>query len=196
MEQVCDECSQAAQKQHHGRVAHTKLWVPHPERDAFRREGWAEKTLRPNLAAGQSSHPATFANRSFAAHNLSLTLNRRSKTMANVLCTGVDEALLHTRKLILETAGHEVTIALGEQELTAACVKKKFDVVVVGQTVARFEKLRIFRLVRECTPTAKVLELYSPATGRFLPDADDWLVVPADVPADLATRVSTLAQKA
>jgi hypothetical protein len=35
--------------------------------------------------------------------------------MAAVLCTGIDEGLLNSRKLILEKAGHNVIPARGEE---------------------------------------------------------------------------------
>jgi hypothetical protein len=113
--------------------------------------------------------------------------------MASVLCTGTDESLIKTRKLILERAGHKVVPALGEPQLIEACEKHSIDVAVIGQTIARNEKRRVLRLIRQNCPAAKVLELYSPTTGKVLPDADDWLEVPADVPSDLAERVSKLA---
>lgn len=55
--------------------------------------------------------------------------------MALVLCTGVDEALLQTRRLILESAGHLVVSVTDEQALITACNAHSFDVAVIGQTV-------------------------------------------------------------
>ena len=115
--------------------------------------------------------------------------------MASVLCTGVDQSLLTTRRLILERAGHQVTTAHNEQELIAACTTGHFDVAVVGQTVTPRVKRRVLTLLREQCPGIKVLELFTPSTGRELADADDWLLVPAEVPADLAQRVAALASQ-
>ena len=113
--------------------------------------------------------------------------------MALVLCTGVDLSLAHTRRLILERAGHTVVLALDEPTLLAACERNKFDVAVVGQTVSAKIKRRIARQVRENCPNAKLLELYNLSTGKVLEDADAWLEVLADVPQELATRVGALA---
>jgi hypothetical protein len=115
--------------------------------------------------------------------------------VAHVLCTGVDRALLTTRKLLLERGGHTVVTASNERELTDACSRQNFGVAVIGQTVAPSEKRRIGCLLREKCPGAKVLELYSPHLGKLVPDADDWLVVPTEVPVDLAQRVTELARK-
>jgi CheY-like chemotaxis protein len=113
--------------------------------------------------------------------------------MARVLCTGVDPSVVRTRQLILERAGHAVVAAMDEASLLSACKENQFEVAVVGQTVSAQLKRRIARLVRECCPGAKLLELYSLSTGKVLDDADSWLEVLADVPQELATRVESLA---
>jgi hypothetical protein len=115
--------------------------------------------------------------------------------VAQVLCTGVDRALLTTRRLLLERASHTVLTATNEQELTAACEAQQVDVAVIGQAVSPAEKRRIASLVREKCPGAKILELYSPHLGKIVEDADGWLVVPMDVPPDLAVRVTEIARK-
>ena len=113
--------------------------------------------------------------------------------MASVLCTGADRSLIATRKLILERAGHTVVAAAAEAELIAACEAHSFDVAVIGQTTGASEKRRILSVVREHSPEAKNLELYSPVTGKVLPEADDWLQVHSEIPADLVQRVVALA---
>ena len=115
--------------------------------------------------------------------------------MALVLCTGVEPALLRTRQLILQKAGHEVITAIDERELLAACQQRTFDVVVIGQTVTSKLKHRIVSLVRQHCSSAKILELYQFSTGRLLENADSWLGVPVGVPQELAERVTALAAK-
>jgi CheY-like chemotaxis protein len=117
------------------------------------------------------------------------------KIMALVLCTGIDKTLLETRALILEKAGHTVVTASDEKTMLAACDNHSFDVVVIGQTVSPKMKGRVAGLIREHCPSAKILELYQPHTGKMLDDADSWLIVPADVPRDLADRVEQLASE-
>lgn len=50
-------------------------------------------------------------------------------------------------------------------------------------------------LVKRHCPDVKILELYLPYTGKVLDHADMWLLVPGDLPEDLAARVSELADK-
>jgi hypothetical protein len=114
--------------------------------------------------------------------------------MALVLCTGVDKALLQSRQLILERAGHTVVSATDEQTLITVCQKHSFDVAVIGQAVSPNVKQRIASLVRQHCPETKILELYPLYAGKVLPDADSWLSVPVDVPKDLADRVNELLQ--
>jgi len=114
--------------------------------------------------------------------------------MALVLCTGVDFALVKTRQLILQQAGHTVVTAMDEPAVVSACQQHKFDVAVIGQTVSSQTKRQVNSLVRQHCPTAKVLELYRFSLGKVLEDADGWLEVPMDIPQELAERVSTLAR--
>ena len=72
--------------------------------------------------------------------------------MAYVLCTGVDPALMATRKLLLERAGHTVFTAADERELTSACQQIRFDVAVVGQSMSTASKERIAAAIRKSCP--------------------------------------------
>ena len=56
-------------------------------------------------------------------------------------------------------------------------------------------KRHVATLIKTNCPDAKILELYSPHLGKMLDDADSSLVVPADVPKELAERVDQLAGK-
>lgn len=115
--------------------------------------------------------------------------------MAVVLCTGIDPGLMETRRILLERAGHVVETALGKEELLAAISGRQFDVAVIGQTTSPIQKQVFLRVIRQHCPAAKILELFSPLTGKQLLDADDWLEVPAAIPYDLPERVSALSEK-
>jgi hypothetical protein len=115
--------------------------------------------------------------------------------MALVLCTGVNKALLQTRKYILEAAGHTVVTVTDEKALLEACKKQTFDVAVIGQSTGAKMKPRISALVREHCPAAKILELYEPYSGPVVADADASVATPFEVPKDLADRVTELASR-
>ena len=102
---------------------------------------------------------------------------------------------LQTRKLILEQAGHRVITAITDREITAACEQQPFDVAIIGHTVSPNLKRGIASLIRNHCPAAKILELHPPFQSKGVNDADAWLEVPADVPSQLAERVSELATK-
>lgn len=112
--------------------------------------------------------------------------------MARVLCTGVDELLVETRKMILERAGHSVISATNEKSLIEACETYPFDVAVIGQAISRQEKLRVYQLVRQHCDGVRVLELYRAHLSKVLTEADAWLAVPAEIPSDLAESVNAL----
>ncbi len=115
--------------------------------------------------------------------------------MALVLCTGTDDGLMQTRKLILERAGHQVVPATDLKTVERACEQTDFDVVVLGQTVSSWEKRRITELARQRCRDAKILELHRPGyASKHVLDADDWLEVPAEIPDDLAKRVAALVE--
>ena len=115
--------------------------------------------------------------------------------MAVVLCIGSDHKLAQTRQLILEHAGHQVVTAFTTLEVQAACARQQFDVAVIGQGIPNRERIRIWNLLQTECPSARVLELYRPSTGKMLDAADDWMEVPIQVPEELAHRVTVLATR-
>jgi hypothetical protein len=112
--------------------------------------------------------------------------------MALVLSIGTDVVLTQTRQLILEREGHSVISVIDEKSLASACEVYEFDVAVLGQGLSAQMKRRATDLVRHHCPNVKVLELH--LTGRALDDADSWLQVPAQMPQELAERVTELSK--
>lgn len=114
--------------------------------------------------------------------------------MAMVLCTGVEQGLLTTRKLMLEKAGHMVVVATTQPAIIKACQRNTFHVAVVGQEENPEKKKRVFALIRRHSPLTKILEVYPIEVGRTLKEADDWLALPKQEPTELIERVATLAR--
>lgn len=100
---------------------------------------------------------------------------------------------MHTRRLVLEHAGHTVVEASSEPEVLNACADHTFDVAVIGQSLGDRMKRHVYSLVKEHCPEAKVLELIDPYHAPILPSADDWLETHTAVPSELPERVSRLA---
>ncbi len=114
--------------------------------------------------------------------------------MAMVLCVGTDDVLMTTRKMILERAGHTVISVTDQDALFSACHDHAVKVAVLGQNMEPRSKRLAFSMIRNHCPGAKVLSLHRAGSGPILPEADDWLAVPADVPSDLAEHVDKLAR--
>jgi hypothetical protein len=116
-------------------------------------------------------------------------------TVALVLCTGTDAALLQTRKLILERAGHTVISVMDEREMAAACREYVFDLAVIGEAVSPRMKRAVASSIRAQCRSVRILELYQQHQGKILEDADSWMEVPAEVPTELAEHVNELVAK-
>jgi len=115
--------------------------------------------------------------------------------VALVLCTGTDAALLQTRKLILERAGHTVISVMDEREMAAACREYVFDLAVIGEAVSPRMKRAVASSIRAQCRSLRILELYQQHQGKILEDADSWMEVPAEVPTELAEHVNELVAK-
>lgn len=113
--------------------------------------------------------------------------------MALVLSTGADVVLMRTRQLLLEREGHSVITVSDDESLASACKRYVFDVAILGHTLPAKMKRHDADLIRRHCPNVKLLELYS--GGWSLNDADSWLQVPAETPAELANRVTDLSKR-
>jgi hypothetical protein len=116
--------------------------------------------------------------------------------MALVLCTGNDLHVMQERKQLLEKAGHTVMTPTNENELVAACESHQFDVVIIGQTLGPQMKQHVADFIRRYCPRSKVLELYSPSTGRAVPYLDSWILVRDHPSNEIADRVAELTKAA
>ncbi len=99
--------------------------------------------------------------------------------MAKVLCIGMDDAVMQTRQMLLERAGHAVTTVRDLRQIVAACKREQFSVAVLGHHLPGKEKLRITNAVREHCPGARILELQASLSAP-IPAADSHLSVTDD----------------
>lgn len=79
--------------------------------------------------------------------------------MARILSVSYDEMLLRTRELLLKSAGHEITSALQHKEAMEACRQTGFDLVIIGHSIAKADKLEIIECFRKHNPKALVIAL-------------------------------------
>lgn len=100
--------------------------------------------------------------------------------LANVLCVGIHDGAMTTRRSILEQAGHSLTQATDLRRVVAACDSNHFAVAVLGPVLHRPEKLRISDAVRKDCPHTRILELYTSAAPEIPNEADAHLSVNID----------------
>jgi hypothetical protein len=113
----------------------------------------------------------------------------------DVLCIGINDAAMQTRRLILEKAGHTVTQARDLRQVKAACENISFAVAILGQSLNPSEKKRIADLVLTSCKIAKILELHV-GVAPDLPEADGHLQINASEPESLVEAVNRLLRTA
>jgi CheY-like chemotaxis protein len=114
--------------------------------------------------------------------------------MANVLQVGTNEAVLATRKAILEKAGHSVTLARDLRELISACEGSSFDIGIIGQAMPTMEKLRVSDTLRNRCEGIRLLEFHD-AIKPDVETADAHLRVADTTPASFLDIVNELARR-
>ncbi|HKT23656.1 MAG TPA: hypothetical protein VJR04_03575 [Terriglobales bacterium] len=114
--------------------------------------------------------------------------------MANILCVGKDDALMQTRRVILERAGHVISQACDLRQVIAACESDSFQIAVLGQSLPAAEKLRITSTVLRYCRGIKVLELHI-GIAPDVSTADAHVRVTASEPEALGDAVSALLRK-
>jgi DNA-binding NtrC family response regulator len=83
--------------------------------------------------------------------------------MARILSIGYDQNLLHTRALILEARGHEVTTAIGMKESLELCRADRYDLVIIGHSMPPQERSTLIHETRaRAMPVLVLLRAYDP----------------------------------
>ncbi|MFL6438671.1 MAG: hypothetical protein ACJ71Q_13920 [Terriglobales bacterium] len=113
--------------------------------------------------------------------------------MANIIHVGTHEAVLLTRKVILEKAGHNVTLARDLRAVIAACDSGSFDVGIIGQALPPKEKLRVSDTLQSRCTGIKILELHD-AIAPDLETTDAHLRVAQTTPENLIDTVNRLSR--
>jgi len=66
----------------------------------------------------------------------------------SILSVSYDEALLRTRRWILETVGFKVTSAFGFAQATTHLQANRFDLVIIGHSIPREDKEALLKIVK------------------------------------------------
>ena len=111
--------------------------------------------------------------------------------MARILHVGTNDAVMTTRRAILQRAGHEVALAHNQREVLAACTVNKFDVVILGQSLPAREKQRVVHTVMEHCAPIRFLEYHNGITPD-MPSAHAHLHVTSNTPQSLIECVDHL----
>ncbi len=108
--------------------------------------------------------------------------------MARILSVSYDETLLRTRELMLKGVGYKVTSAFGNHECQIACRKGgSFDLLIMGHSIPKKDKLDMIRFFRGFNPNALVIALTRAGESRLV-EVDAYLN-PGD-PEELIRAVS------
>jgi DNA-binding response OmpR family regulator len=81
--------------------------------------------------------------------------------MPRILSISYDQALLHTRELMLSREGFEIASAVGFSAAIEACKQGQFDLVIMGHSIPPADKTAIITQLRAMCDTP-VLALRRP----------------------------------
>ena len=76
-----------------------------------------------------------------------------------ILACGRDVSLLATRRLVLESAGHRVCVAIGPEAVIEALIENAIDLVVLCHTLSSQDCLAVLAAIHAHHPDAKILSL-------------------------------------
>ena len=97
-----------------------------------------------------------------------------------ILCISATDAILQTRKLLLESHHYEVVPALNFKDVEEACKLNKFDLALVGHDIEPKIKKAVGLKIREHRPNVPIVEMC-----RYSPEIDGSVFTIAESPADL-----------
>jgi CheY-like chemotaxis protein len=117
-----------------------------------------------------------------------------AQAVTDVLCVGMNDAAMQTRKLVLEKAGLNVSQARDIRQVQAACESNSFAVVILGHSLNRNEKKRVSDVVLTYCKTAKILELHT-GIAPEVSSADGHLQANLTEPEALVEAVNRLLRK-
>jgi hypothetical protein len=102
-----------------------------------------------------------------------------------ILCISANDAILQTRKLLLEKNGYQVIPALNFREVEDACRSGNFDMALIGQDIEAKPKKALGFKIRELCPRVLILEMC-----RYSPEIEGAAFTVSDSPDELLLTIS------
>ncbi len=109
--------------------------------------------------------------------------------MKHILSVSYDPVLLQTRQLLLEHAGYRVTSVEGVTSALAACQSERYDLLVIGHSIAHRDKQAIAGEFKRMwgAPVLVLLRANEPKLREA-----DFSIDAAEGPAPLLAIVNTI----
>ncbi|SRR5579859_702410 len=102
-----------------------------------------------------------------------------------ILCISATDAILQTRKLLLERHQYEVVPALNFREVEEACKRNKFDLALIGHDIEPKIKKAIGLKIREHRTDAPIVEIC-----RYSPEIEGSIFTTTESPAELLQTIA------
>ena len=112
--------------------------------------------------------------------------------MARIVSVSYDEPLLFTRELILRGHHHEVRSALGFADAMELCATADQNLLVLGHSIPKDDKIQIIQCFRKANPSGQVIILIRAGEERLPSALVDTYVYPGN-PEDLVRAIDTIA---
>ena len=107
-----------------------------------------------------------------------------------ILCISATDAILQTRKLLLERHHYEVVPALNFKEVEEACKRSNFDLALIGHDIEPKIKKAIGVKIREHRPDSPIVEMC-----RYSPEIEGSIFTTTESPAELLQTIAEVCRR-
>ncbi|HEY6972548.1 MAG TPA: hypothetical protein VJA94_25285 [Candidatus Angelobacter sp.] len=100
-------------------------------------------------------------------------VGKKAPSQKSILSISYDRSLLLTREWMLQEAGYDVTSTIGFTEAVAQCGQASYDLVIIGHSIPRPDKLVLIAEVKR-NRAVPILSIERHGE-QGLPEADAWV---------------------
>lgn len=101
-----------------------------------------------------------------------------------ILSISPSQALLTTRKMLLEREGYAVVSCANFREMEAACTDRQFDLAIIGHSLEANTKRALAARIRDLSPGTPILEMC-----HISPEITDAEFTTSDNPTEVIRHV-------